>query len=96
MWQLISSIVVVAGPALIIVYDVIAYRFGGYESTITAAVQWYSSKWPALPGVTAGFMVWLWLHLFLQGMMKGVHDRHPPPEPPAIKNGLNGLNKEVK
>lgn len=93
MWQLISSVVVLLGPVLVIIYDIIAARFGGRESTISAVIAYWASRFPELPAIAAGVFVWLWLHLFWQGMMDGLNHRHPPEPPPTITNGVNGVKK---
>ena len=84
MWQILSAAVVLMAPVTIIVYDMIARYYGGPKSTITAVIQQWTLSWVELPGLFAAFMIWLWIHLFLQSVIDRVN-REIPPEKPAAQ-----------
>ena len=74
----VTALLVCIVPLLILLYDSVASWVGGYEATITAAIQKMATKYPELPALTGAFMVWLWLHLFLNHIVARVNHHLPP------------------
>lgn len=68
--QRFSAAVAVLGPGLVLLYDWTVWMLWGRDATITAAVQRWCVTWVELPYITAGLMVWLWLHLFARALAK--------------------------
>lgn len=66
MWQSISALVVLVGPAVVLLYDFAVLRFVGKAATITHVVQQWALEHEEMPAFVAGLFVWLWLHLFLK------------------------------
>jgi hypothetical protein len=78
----LTAALVLLAPAAVVAYDMAAARLGGPEATITNVVQAWAVRWPELPALTAAVMVWLWLHLFLAGIILRVNTHLPPAPPP--------------
>lgn len=74
----ITCLIVLTAPALVLVYDLLAEHFGGHDATITATIQKASQRFPEIPAISAAFMVWLWLHLFLNHIIARVNQHVPP------------------
>jgi hypothetical protein len=72
-WQLVSALFALLGPVAILAYDLIALYFGGPTATISYVVRVWSHNFHELPYMSAGFLLWLHLHLF----------GYPHPLPPA-------------
>jgi len=74
----ITAFLICAAPALVLAYDLIAYRLGGSEATITHTIQRMSLAFPELPAIAAALFVWLWCHLFLNHIVARVNHHLPP------------------
>jgi len=68
-WQTLSGILIILAPALVLIYDVVAGYFGGRQATLSAAVERLALAYPELPALAGGLFCWLWLHLFLSGLI---------------------------
>lgn len=68
--QRLTAILVIIAPMLVILYDVAIDFFYGREATITFCLQQFARKFSDLPYIVAGLLVWLWLHLFFEIVMK--------------------------
>lgn len=77
-WKMMTAIIVLAGPPIILIYDLLAAQFGGKGATLTAEIQRLSRDWPELPALSGALFVWLWLHLFLNGIVARVNEHLPP------------------
>jgi hypothetical protein len=69
MLEFISALLVVFLPGAIIIYDLVAGYFGGEAATLSRAVANLAERWPELPAIAGGLFTWLWLHLFLSGIL---------------------------
>lgn len=74
----ITGMLVLLAPVAILLYDWIAKSIGGSDATITKVIQKWSYAYPELPAVFAGLMVWLWMHLFINGLIARMKDHLPP------------------
>lgn len=81
MWQIITAAVVLIAPGVVVVYDMLAEHYGGPGATITAMVQNWAGRVKELPAITAALFLWLWLHLYMTGLIERVNKRFPPPTP---------------
>lgn len=80
-WRMLGDIttgVILVAPVLILLYDLLAYAIGGHDATITAVIQRWAIIWPELPAIAGGLFFWLWLHLFLNGIVARVNQHLPP------------------
>jgi hypothetical protein len=68
-FQLVSALLVIFLPAAVIAYDLVAYWVAGREATLTAAVDRLATLYPDLPAIAGGLFCYLWLHLFLSGIL---------------------------
>ena len=71
-FHIVSAAIALGGPLFVILYDIIAREFGGPQATISFVVREWSHSFRELPYVTAGVMVWLWLHLFCEVLIKHI------------------------
>jgi len=60
-WRQATEVVVVLVPVLLIAYNVIAYRFGGREATISVVIHSAAARWPEVAffgGLLAAHWFW--------------------------------------
>jgi hypothetical protein len=72
-----SALIVIITPALIVIYDLLAYHLAGMDATITAVIHRWQIKYPELPALVGGLFAWLWLHLFLSGLIRAMGHHAP-------------------
>lgn len=75
-FHIISAAIALGGPLFIILYDITAREIGGETATISHVIREWCLSFRELPYLAAGVMVWLWLHLFFEVMMRQLLPNH--------------------
>jgi hypothetical protein len=72
LFHIVSAVIALGGPMFVILYDIVALELGGREATISHVVRGWAETFHELPYIVAAVLVWLWLHLFFEVLIRHV------------------------